>query len=105
MKLFLDGLRSLWLNFVDGYIVFPCLFCMLCALSTCVFSVGVWQAGCVEEYRHLLEVKANTPLYFDFSDLQQDPRCAIFRLLGDLTSFVDDIAEIDGLSLRNLPQA
>uniref|UniRef100_A0A453JGV2 Phosphoinositide phosphatase SAC9 n=6 Tax=Aegilops tauschii TaxID=37682 RepID=A0A453JGV2_AEGTS len=58
----------------------------------------------VEEYR-LPEVKANTPLYFDFSDLQQDARCVIFRLLGDVTAFVDDIAEIDGLSLRNLPLA
>lgn len=58
----------------------------------------------VEEYR-LPEVKANTQLYFDFLDLQQDARCVIFRLLGDVTSFVDDIAEIDGLNLRNLPLA
>ncbi|KAI4992422.1 hypothetical protein ZWY2020_051839 [Hordeum vulgare] len=58
----------------------------------------------VEEYR-LPEVKANTPLYFDFSDLQQDARYVIFRLLGDVTAFVDDIAEIEGLNLRNLPLA
>ncbi|KAM0878793.1 hypothetical protein ACQ4PT_034649 [Festuca glaucescens] len=58
----------------------------------------------VEEYR-IPEVKANTPLYFDFLDLQQDCRCVIFRLLGDVTAFVDDIAEIDGLNLRNLPLA
>ncbi|CAM0881228.1 unnamed protein product [Alopecurus aequalis] len=58
----------------------------------------------VEEYR-LPEVKANTPLYFDFLDLQQDCRCVIFRLLGDVTAFVDDIADIDGLNLRNLPLA
>uniref|UniRef100_A0ACD5VBY1 Uncharacterized protein n=3 Tax=Avena sativa TaxID=4498 RepID=A0ACD5VBY1_AVESA len=58
----------------------------------------------VEEYR-LPEVKANTPLYFDFLDLQQDCRCVIFRLHGDVTAFVDDIADIDGLNLRNLPLA
>ncbi|KAL6884496.1 hypothetical protein ACP4OV_010432 [Aristida adscensionis] len=58
----------------------------------------------VEEYR-LPEVKANTPLYFDFPELQQDARCVIFRLLGDITAFVDDISELDGLNLRNLPLA
>ncbi|KAJ1271552.1 hypothetical protein BS78_06G135800 [Paspalum vaginatum] len=58
----------------------------------------------VEEYR-LPEVKANTPLYFDFPDLQQDARCVIFRLLGDVASFVDDISEVEGLNLRNLPLA
>lgn len=58
----------------------------------------------VEEYR-LPEVKASTPLYFDFPDLQQDVRCVIFRLLGDVTAFVDDISELDGLNLRNLPLA
>ncbi|KAG8045417.1 hypothetical protein GUJ93_ZPchr0008g11457 [Zizania palustris] len=58
----------------------------------------------VEEYR-LPEVKVNTPLYFDFPDLQEDIRCVIFRLLGDVTAFVDDIAEIDGPNLRNLPVA
>ncbi|CAL5013070.1 unnamed protein product [Urochloa decumbens] len=58
----------------------------------------------VEEYR-LPEVKANTPLYFDFPDLQQDVRCVIFRLLGDVTAFVDDISELDALNFRNLPLA
>uniref|UniRef100_A0A0E0C1S9 Phosphoinositide phosphatase SAC9 n=1 Tax=Oryza meridionalis TaxID=40149 RepID=A0A0E0C1S9_9ORYZ len=58
----------------------------------------------VEEYR-LPEVKVNTPLYYDFQDLQQDVRCVLFRLLGDVTAFVDDIAEIDGSNLRNLPLA
>ncbi|KAF0905503.1 hypothetical protein E2562_007306 [Oryza meyeriana var. granulata] len=58
----------------------------------------------VEEYR-LPEVKVNTPLYYDFQDLQQDVRCVLFRLLGDVTSFVDDISEIDGSNLRNLPLA
>jgi hypothetical protein len=58
----------------------------------------------VEEYR-LPEVKANTSLYFDFPDLQQDVRCVIFRLLGDVTAFVDDISELDGLNFRNLPLA
>lgn len=58
----------------------------------------------VEEYR-LPEVKANTPLYFDFPDLQQDARCVIFRLLGDVTAFVDDISELENLNLRNLPLA
>ncbi|XP_062210444.1 probable phosphoinositide phosphatase SAC9 [Phragmites australis] len=58
----------------------------------------------VEEYR-LPEVKENTPLYFDFPDLQEDARCVIFRLLGDVTAFVDDISELDGLKLRNLPLA
>ncbi|KAG2628277.1 probable phosphoinositide phosphatase SAC9 [Panicum virgatum] len=58
----------------------------------------------VEEYR-IPEVKANTPLYFDFPDLQQDVRCVIFRLLGDVTAFVDDISELDGLNFRNLPLA
>ncbi|OEL28911.1 putative phosphoinositide phosphatase SAC9 [Dichanthelium oligosanthes] len=58
----------------------------------------------VEEYR-LPEVKATTPLYFDFPDLQQDVRCVIFRLLGDVTAFVDDISELDSLNLRNLPLA
>ncbi|XP_040376150.1 probable phosphoinositide phosphatase SAC9 [Oryza brachyantha] len=58
----------------------------------------------VEEYR-LPEVKVNTPLYYDFQDLQQDVRCVLFRLLGDVTSFVDDIAEIDGSNMRNLPLA
>ena len=58
----------------------------------------------VEEYR-LPEVKANTPLYFDFPDLQQDARCVIFRLLGDVTAFVDDISELENLNLRNLPVA
>ncbi|KAF8722092.1 hypothetical protein HU200_022728 [Digitaria exilis] len=58
----------------------------------------------VEEYR-LPEVKANTPLYFNFPDLQQDVRCVIFRLLGDVTAFVDDISELDGLNFRNLPLA
>lgn len=47
----------------------------------------------------------NTPLYYDFQDLQQDVRCVLFRLLGDVTAFVDDIAEIDGSNLRNLPLA
>ncbi|RCV39734.1 hypothetical protein SETIT_8G246900v2 [Setaria italica] len=58
----------------------------------------------VEEYR-LPEVKASTPLYFDFPDLQQDVRCVMFRLLGDVTAFVDDISELDGLNSRNLPLA
>uniref|UniRef100_A0A0D9V0Q7 Phosphoinositide phosphatase SAC9 n=1 Tax=Leersia perrieri TaxID=77586 RepID=A0A0D9V0Q7_9ORYZ len=58
----------------------------------------------IEEYR-LPDVKVNTALYYDFQDLQQDVRCVIFRLLGDVTAFVDDIAEIDGSNLRNLPLA
>ncbi|TVU20942.1 hypothetical protein EJB05_30548 [Eragrostis curvula] len=58
----------------------------------------------VEEYR-LPEVKANTPLYFDFPDLREEVRCVIFRLHGDVTAFVDDISELDGLNLRNLPVA
>ncbi|CAM0881231.1 unnamed protein product [Alopecurus aequalis] len=81
-------------------------------VAVIVSSCGYSSSDCpvesgklvVEEYR-LPEVKANTPLYFDFLDLQQDCRCVIFRLLGDVTAFVDDIADIDGLNLRNLPLA
>lgn len=40
------------------------------------------------------------PLYFDISDLlEQDARCVIFRLLGDVSAFVDDVAKIDGLNM------
>nr|CAB3498548.1 unnamed protein product [Digitaria exilis] len=81
----------------DGYVNQA----ILCMQVTIVKESGKLV---VEEYR-LPEVKANTPLYFDFPDLQQDVRCVIFRLLGDVTAFVDDISELDGLNFRNLPLA
>lgn len=78
----------------------------VCMKHFCCACDFVQESGklVVEEYR-LPEVKANTPLYFDFPDLQQDARCVIFRLLGDVTAFVDDISELENLNLRNLPLA
>uniref|UniRef100_A0A0A9EVH8 Phosphoinositide phosphatase SAC9 n=1 Tax=Arundo donax TaxID=35708 RepID=A0A0A9EVH8_ARUDO len=44
-------------------------------------------------------------LYIQVTVVKEDVRCVIFRLLGDVTAFVDDISELDGLNLRNLPLA
>ncbi|XP_039145978.1 probable phosphoinositide phosphatase SAC9 [Dioscorea cayenensis subsp. rotundata] len=52
----------------------------------------------VGEYR-LPEVKAGTALYFDFPRPLQTQRL-IFRLLGDVTAFADDIAEQDDSEIR-----
>ncbi|KAJ0976307.1 hypothetical protein J5N97_018272 [Dioscorea zingiberensis] len=52
----------------------------------------------VGEYR-LPEVKAGTALYFDFPRPIQTQRL-IFRLLGDVTGFADDIAEQDDSELK-----
>jgi len=78
----------------------------VCIKQSCCACDFVQESGklVVEEYR-LPEVKANTPLYFDFPDPRHDARCVIFRLLGDVTAFVDDISELENLNLRNLPLA
>ncbi|CAI9108519.1 OLC1v1008119C1 [Oldenlandia corymbosa var. corymbosa] len=55
----------------------------------------------VAEYR-LPEVKAGTPMYFDFPR-QINTRRIAFRLLGDISSFADDPAEQDDSDYR-VPQ-
>ncbi|CAL9040027.1 probable phosphoinositide phosphatase SAC9 isoform X1 [Musa acuminata AAA Group] len=57
----------------------------------------------VGEYR-LPEVKSGTALYFDFPRPLQ-AQVIVFKLLGDVTAFADDIAEQDNTSLRTLPSA
>ncbi|URE26923.1 SacI domain [Musa troglodytarum] len=57
----------------------------------------------VGEYR-LPEVKSGTALYFDFPRPLQ-AEVIVFKLLGDVTAFADDIAEQDNTSLRTLPSA
>ncbi|XP_010916119.1 probable phosphoinositide phosphatase SAC9 [Elaeis guineensis] len=57
----------------------------------------------VGEYR-LPEVKAGTALYFDFPRPIQ-ARMVIFRLLGDVAAFADDIAEQDNSNFGTLPLA
>lgn len=57
----------------------------------------------VGEYR-LPEAKAGTALYFDFPRPIQ-ARMVIFRLLGDVSAFADDIAEQDNSNFRALPLA
>lgn len=44
-------------------------------------------------------MKAGTALYFDFPRPLQTQRL-IFRLLGDVTAFADDIAEQDDSEIR-----
>lgn len=73
-----------------------------------------WLHPCVfpQEPRNLVplgefclpEAKGGTPLYFDFARPVQ-ARLMVFRLLGDVTAFADDISELDGSTLRNLPVA
>ncbi|KAJ3694465.1 hypothetical protein LUZ60_009945 [Juncus effusus] len=57
----------------------------------------------IGEYR-LPESRIGTKLYFDFPHPIQ-ARVVIFRLSGDVTAFIDDISELDGSGLRNLPLA
>ncbi|KAK3204241.1 hypothetical protein Dsin_018287 [Dipteronia sinensis] len=57
----------------------------------------------IAEYR-LPEVKAGTPLYFDFPQGIQSRRIC-FKLLGDVTAFSDDPAEQDDSGLRAPPVA
>lgn len=52
----------------------------------------------VEEYR-LPEVKAGTPMYFDFPRPVTTRRVS-FRLLGDVASFADEPADQDDSDLR-----
>lgn len=47
----------------------------------------------IGEYR-LPEVKAGTPMYFDFPR-QVSSRRVLFRLVGDVAAFADDTAEQD----------
>ncbi|GJY95915.1 hypothetical protein Tco_0512276 [Tanacetum coccineum] len=57
----------------------------------------------VEEYR-LPEVKAGTPMYFDFPRPVTTRRVS-FRLLGDVASFADELADQDDSDLRGRPLA
>lgn len=57
----------------------------------------------VAEYR-LPEVKAGTPMYFDFPR-QISTRRISFRLLGDIAAFTDDQTEQDDSDLRARPVA
>lgn len=57
----------------------------------------------VGEYR-LPEAKAGTPLYFDFPrQFQAD--LVVFKLLGDITAFADDVPDQDSTNFRALPLA
>ncbi|KAL9177395.1 hypothetical protein ABFS82_01G055700 [Erythranthe guttata] len=57
----------------------------------------------VAEYR-LPEVKANTPMYFDFPR-QISTRRVTFRLLGDIAAFSDDPSEQDDSEFKAYPWA
>lgn len=57
----------------------------------------------VAEYR-LPEVKPGTPMYFDFPRQIQTRRIS-FRLLGDIASFSDEVAEQEDPDARTLPIA
>nr|XP_043615771.1 probable phosphoinositide phosphatase SAC9 [Erigeron canadensis] len=57
----------------------------------------------VAEYR-LPEVRAGTPMYFDFPRPLTSRRVS-FRLLGDVTSFADDPADQDDSDLHGRPLA
>lgn len=57
----------------------------------------------VAEYR-LPEVKAGTPMYFDFPRQVRSNRVS-FRLLGDVAAFADDPAEQDNSDFRARPVA
>nr|GMD99831.1 probable phosphoinositide phosphatase SAC9 isoform X1 [Ipomoea batatas] len=57
----------------------------------------------VAEYR-LPEVKAGTPMYFDFPR-QISTRRISFRLLGDIAAFTDDQTEQDDSDVRTRPVA
>ena len=57
----------------------------------------------VAEYR-LPEVKAGTPMYFDFPR-QISTRRITFRLLGDIAAFSDDPSEQDDSEYKPYPWA
>ncbi|KDP35146.1 hypothetical protein JCGZ_10680 [Jatropha curcas] len=57
----------------------------------------------IGEYR-LPEAKAGTAMYFDFPR-QIQTRRVTFKLMGDVTAFVDDPAEQDDSGLRSFPFA
>ncbi|XP_010278654.1 PREDICTED: probable phosphoinositide phosphatase SAC9 [Nelumbo nucifera] len=57
----------------------------------------------VGEYR-LPEARAGTAMYFDFPR-QIQARRITFKLLGDVSAFVDDLAEQDDSDFRGLPLA
>ncbi|KAG6476390.1 hypothetical protein ZIOFF_065630 [Zingiber officinale] len=61
------------------------------------------KAVVVGEYR-LPEAKAGTPLYFDFPQ-QFQANLVVFKLLGDITAFVDDVPDQDSTSFRAHPLA
>lgn len=57
----------------------------------------------VGQYR-LPEAKAGTPLYFDFPQ-QFQANLVVFKLLGDITAFIDDVPDQDSTSFRAQPLA